>query len=77
MPFDHSKVLSVYSKVEQKHVSMAIEKALKIKPVWEAMPFADRASIFLKAADLLSKKYKYQVMASTMLGQGMYYYILT
>lgn len=37
---------------------------------WEAMPFNDRAAIFLKAADLLSVKYRYKVMAATMLGQG-------
>lgn len=34
------------------------------------MPFADRASIFLKAADLLSTKYRYEVMALTICGQG-------
>ena len=34
------------------------------------MPFADRASIFLKAADLLSSKYRYEVMALTICGQG-------
>ena len=34
------------------------------------MPFEDRAAIFLKAADLISGKYRYEVMASTMHGQG-------
>ena len=34
------------------------------------MPFADRAAIFLKAADLISGKYRYEIMAATMLGQG-------
>jgi 1-pyrroline-5-carboxylate dehydrogenase len=34
------------------------------------MPFADRAAIFLKAADLISTKYRYKIMAATMLGQG-------
>ena len=34
------------------------------------MPFNDRAAIFLKAADLLSTKYRYKVMAATMLGQA-------
>lgn len=34
------------------------------------MPFADRAAIFLKAADLMSGKYRYELMATTMLGQG-------
>lgn len=34
------------------------------------MPFADRAAIFLKAADLLSTKYRADILAATMLGQG-------
>ena len=34
------------------------------------MPWNDRAAIFLKAADLVSGKYRYQLMAATMLGQG-------
>jgi len=34
------------------------------------LPFADRAAVFLKAADLISKKYRYEIMAATMVGQG-------
>ena len=34
------------------------------------MSFADRAVIFLKAADLISGKYRYKLMAATILGQG-------
>lgn len=35
------------------------------------MPFHERCSIFLKAADLLcSEKYRYKMLAATMLGQG-------
>ena len=34
------------------------------------MPFVDRAAIVLKAADLLGSKYRYDMMAATMLGQG-------
>lgn len=34
------------------------------------MPFHERAAVFLKAADLLSTKYRYQVLAATILGQG-------
>lgn len=34
------------------------------------MPWSDRAAIFLKAADLVSGKYRYQLMAATILGQG-------
>ena len=34
------------------------------------MPWGDRAAIFLKAADLISKKYRYKLLAATILGQG-------
>ncbi|KAI7046239.1 Delta-1-pyrroline-5-carboxylate dehydrogenase, partial [Hortaea werneckii] len=43
---------------------------LKAKASWESLPFADRAAVFLKAADLVSGKYRYDIMAATMLGQG-------
>lgn len=43
---------------------------MSAKPKWEAMPFNDRAAIFLKAADLLSGKYRARMIAATMLGQG-------
>jgi 1-pyrroline-5-carboxylate dehydrogenase len=43
---------------------------LAAKPAWETLPFADRAAVFLKAADLISTKYRYEIMAATMLGQG-------
>jgi 1-pyrroline-5-carboxylate dehydrogenase len=34
------------------------------------MPWSDRAAIFLKAADLISGKYREQILAATILGQG-------
>ena len=51
-------------------VTKAIDAALAAKPAWESLPFADRAAVFLKAADLVSTKYRYEIMAATMLGQG-------
>ena len=48
----------------------AIAAALAAKSAWESLPFADRAAVFLKAADLISGKYRYDVMAATMVGQG-------
>jgi 1-pyrroline-5-carboxylate dehydrogenase len=43
---------------------------LAAKPAWESLSFADRAAVFLKAADLVSGKYRYEIMAATMVGQG-------
>ncbi|KAK2752762.1 1-pyrroline-5-carboxylate dehydrogenase [Onygenales sp. PD_40] len=51
-------------------ITAAIDSALFAKRAWETLPFADRAAIFLKAADLISSKYRYELMAATMVGQG-------
>ncbi|KZV64582.1 delta-1-pyrroline-5-carboxylate dehydrogenase [Peniophora sp. CONT] len=70
MPHDHSRNLCTYHEAGEAEVTAAIEGALAAKAEWEATPWPDRAAIFLKAADLISKKYRYQIMAATMLGQG-------
>ncbi|KAI9361635.1 Aldehyde/histidinol dehydrogenase [Zopfochytrium polystomum] len=70
MPFEHQTALCSYYEAEREIIRKAIDTSLKAKPAWEAMPFNDRAAIFLKAADLLATKYRYKVMAATMLGQG-------
>lgn len=69
-PTNHSLAVCTYEHAQPETVNLAIKRALAAKPAWEAMPFADRAAIFLKAADLLTTKYRYQVMAATMIGQG-------
>lgn len=69
-PADHSSVVATYSTATPSNVTAAIDAALGAKSSWESMPFHDRASIFLKAADLVSNKYRYDIMAATILGQG-------
>ncbi|KZT29481.1 delta-1-pyrroline-5-carboxylate dehydrogenase 1 [Neolentinus lepideus HHB14362 ss-1] len=70
IPFDHAKHLCTYHEADQATVASAIEGALAAKAEWEAMPWNDRAAIFLKAADLVSGKYRNRLIAATMLGQG-------
>ncbi|MCU0375433.1 MAG: aldehyde dehydrogenase family protein, partial [Chitinophagaceae bacterium] len=53
-PHERAHLLGYYHAGEAKHVQMAIDAALKAKPNWEAMPWEDRAAIFLKAADLIA-----------------------
>ena len=69
-PHERAHLLGHYHAGEAKHVQMAIDAALKAKPNWEAMPWEDRAAIFLKAADLLATKYRYHINGATMLGQS-------
>ncbi|TGZ76871.1 delta-1-pyrroline-5-carboxylate dehydrogenase PrnC [Ascodesmis nigricans] len=69
-PASHSTVVADSAIATPSDVSNAINSALAAKASWESLPFADRAAIFLKAADLVSGKYRYELMAATMLGQG-------
>ncbi|CAM0142609.1 1-pyrroline-5-carboxylate dehydrogenase [Umbelopsis sp. WA50703] len=69
-PSEHKSVVCNYHEADASLIKKAIDGALEAKPRWEAMPFNDRAAIFLKAADLISTKYRYKLMAATMLGQG-------
>ncbi len=69
-PHELSHTLGHFSVGEEKHVQAAIAAALQAKEKWENMSWENRAHIFLKAADLLATKYRYQMVASTMLGQS-------
>lgn len=51
-------------------VAKAIDSSLRAKASWASLPWADRAAVFLKAADLISGKYRYKLMAASVLGQG-------
>lgn len=70
LPFDHANHLCYYHEADHKVISDAIGGALAAKEEWETLPWNDRAAIFLKAAELASGKYRYKLMAATMLGQG-------
>ncbi|OAQ72806.1 delta-1-pyrroline-5-carboxylate dehydrogenase, mitochondrial precursor [Pochonia chlamydosporia 170] len=69
-PSDHASKVANYHTATTADVNKAIEAALAAKPAWEALPFSDRAAVFLKAADLIANKYRYEIMAATVLGQG-------
>ena len=70
MPHDHANNLCTYHAATEEMITSAIDGALAGKTAWEEMAWADRAAIFLKAADLIAGKYRFEVMAATMLGQG-------
>ncbi|KAF7984744.1 hypothetical protein HWV62_11693 [Athelia sp. TMB] len=70
MPADHANHLCSYHEADQATVAAAIDGALAAKAEWESMPWNDRAAIYLKAADLVSGKYRYKLLAATILGQG-------
>ena len=69
-PHEISHVLGYFHEGEACHVDQAIEAALAAKACWAEMSWANRANIFLKAADLLATKYRPYMNATTMLGQS-------
>jgi 1-pyrroline-5-carboxylate dehydrogenase len=70
IPHNHDLKLGVYHKAGKKEVDKAIKAALSAQQTWSEMPWEHRASIFLKAADLLSGPWRSTLNAATMLGQS-------
>jgi len=67
MPHDHKHILAEYHMAGEAEIKLAIDMAMEAKPAWEALRWEERAAIFLKAAELLSGKYRYQMNAASML----------
>lgn len=69
-PHDHQHLLGHYYRSEKKHVEQAISAALEAKTKWADLNWEHRASIFLKAAELIAGPYRAELNAATMLGQS-------
>ena len=69
-PHDIKHTLGYYHQGSAAHVELAIEAAMQAKKAWSALSWEHRASVFLKAADLLSGPYRARLNAATMLGQS-------
>ncbi len=65
-PHDIKHSLGTFSRGTAKHVTKAINAALKARESWAKTPWQERAAIFLKAADLLSGPYRAKMNAATM-----------
>lgn len=69
-PHDHQHILGYASEGDASHVHKAIDAALAARENWANLSWEHRASIFLKAADLLAGPYRAKINAATMLGQS-------
>ena len=70
MPSDHAHVLGTVQAASGDDAQAAIDAALAAAPAWAALPFDQKAAIFLRAADLIAGPYRATMNAATMLGQG-------
>ena len=69
-PHEIGHTLGYHSVGDERHIQQAIEAALNAKDAWAGMSWESRANIFLKAADLISTKYRPYMNGTTMLGQS-------
>jgi 1-pyrroline-5-carboxylate dehydrogenase len=69
-PHDHKHIVGTYHLAEKSHVEKAISNALASRKAWAAMPWEQRAAIFLKAAELIAGPYRAKINAATMIAQS-------
>jgi 1-pyrroline-5-carboxylate dehydrogenase len=69
-PHETSHTLAHFHAGDETHLQQAIDAALAAKEIWANMGWESRANIFLRAADLISTKYRYHMNGTTMLGQS-------
>ena len=70
MPHDRKQIIATYHTATEKEVKLAIHASLKARESWSNLSWVVRSSILLKAADLLSVRYRSLINAATMLGQS-------
>ena len=69
-PYDHQHNLGHFHKGDGSHVKMAIDAALAAKESWANTSWEHRASVFLKAAELIAGPYRAKLNGATMLAQS-------
>jgi 1-pyrroline-5-carboxylate dehydrogenase len=70
MPHDRKHILGDVHQSSRDHTTQAIEAALRARSDWAALPWEERAAVFLRAAELLAGPWRDVLNASTMLGQS-------
>ena len=69
-PHDHGHVLANWHMAGPEEIRLAIDTSRDAWDRWSAMPWEERASVFLRAAELLSTTWRAPVNAATMLAQS-------
>jgi 1-pyrroline-5-carboxylate dehydrogenase len=70
VPHDHGHLLATYHQAGPEEVRLAVEAAREARRSWPRVPWPERVSVFLKAAELLSGPWRATLNAATMLGVG-------
>jgi len=69
-PHDHKHIVGKYHLAEKQHIEEAISTALIAREKWSQTSWEHRASVFLKAAELIAGPYRAKINAATMIAQS-------
>ena len=69
-PHDHKHIVGKYHLAEKQHIEEAISSALIAREKWSQTSWEHRASVFLKAAELIAGPYRAKINAATMIAQS-------
>jgi len=70
MPHRHGHVLAKYHQAGPAEIAQAIAASNEAWKTWPSLPWPERVSVFLRAAELMAGPYRATINAATMLGQG-------
>jgi 1-pyrroline-5-carboxylate dehydrogenase len=69
-PHRRQQVLGVTGNATKADADAAVAAAKAAAPGWRALPYSERAAVFLRAAELLAGRWRDTLNAATMLGQS-------
>ncbi|WP_028637384.1 L-glutamate gamma-semialdehyde dehydrogenase [Nocardioides sp. URHA0032] len=69
-PHDHALLLGTGRNATRSDAAAAVDAARSAAPAWRALPFDERAAVFLRAAELVAGPWRARLVAATMLGQS-------
>ena len=69
-PHDHQHVLGTFHQARPEDIAAAMDAATEARCTWDALPWQERAAIFLRAAELLATTWRDKINAATMLNQS-------
>lgn len=69
-PHDRGRLLARIHRPAEHDVQAAIADTLSAAREWAALPFDKRASVFLRAAEIVAHRRRHEITAATMLGQS-------
>ena len=70
LPHDHHHVLATVHAAGASEVRAAIDAAAEAATSWSSMPWEERVTVFLRAANLAAGSWRDNLVAATMLGQS-------